>query len=436
MSKPIRRLSVAVTAGAMSAVVLSTMFGGTANAATPTAIQAPLSTAGSYTVRSGDTLGGIAARHGVSLASIFAANNMNAWTIIYPGQKIKLQVATKAPAAKPAPKPAAKPAASKLVPTAVATHTVKPGDTLSGIAAQHGISLSSILAANGMNLRTIIYPGQKIRLTAATAPAAPKPAAKPAPRPVAKPAPKPVAKPAPKPVAKPAPKPVAKPAPKPVAKPAPKPAAKPAPKPVAKPTPKRAATTSYVVKSGDTLSRIAADHGVSLAAVLAANGMNLRTIIYPGQKIILTGKAPTAPQPAAPAAPSASPSVSQLKTMVAATARSMKVDPTLALAFAMQESSFRQNVTSPVGAIGTMQVMPTSGEWASQLVGRPLDLRKAQDNVTAGVAIISALLSTSPTKEIAIASYYQGQYSVMNRGMYEDTKAYVTSVLRHQKSFR
>jgi soluble lytic murein transglycosylase-like protein len=257
-----------------------------------------------------------------------------------------------------------------------------------------------------MSAGTIIYPGQKIRLAAAAAPA-------------------------PKPVAKPAPKPVAKPAPKPVAKPAPKPAAKPAPKPVAKP----AATTSYVVKSGDTLSRIAASNGVSLAAVLAANGMNLRTIIYPGQKIILTGKTTAAPAPA-PAAPSSSPSVAQLKAMVTATARSMKVDPSLALAFAMQESSFRQNVTSSAGAVGTMQVMPTSGEWASQLVGRPLDLRKAQDNVTAGVAIISALVSTSPSKEIAIASYYQGQYSVMSRGMYEDTKAYVASVLRHQKSFR
>jgi soluble lytic murein transglycosylase-like protein len=103
--------------------------------------------------------------------------------------------------------------------------------------------------------------------------------------------------------------------------------------------------------------------------------------------------------------------------MVADTARRMKVDPSLALAFAMQESSFRQNVVSSAGAIGTMQVMPTSGEWASQLVGRPLNLRKAQDNVTAGVAIISALMSTSPSKEIAIAGSYQGQYSVMNRGM-------------------
>ena len=391
MSNPIQRLSAAVTAGAMSAVVLSTMFGGAANAATPSTVQAPqqVSASGTYTVRSGDTLGGIAARHGVSLATIFAANKMNARTIIYPGQKIKLRAAAK-PAAKTAPKPAAKPAAKAATPAA-ATHTVKSGDTLSGIAAKRGVSLSSILAANNMNLRTIIYPGQTIRLSTKAAPAP--------------------------------------------AKPAPKPAAKPAPKPAAKPAPKPAAAKYYVVKAGDTLSRIAANRGVSLSSVLAANGMNLRTIIYPGQKIAIAGKTSAAPKPA-PAAPSSSPSAAQLKSIVAATARRMKVDPSLALAFAMQESSFRQNVTSSAGAIGTMQVMPTSGEWASQLVGRSLDLRKAQDNVTAGVAIISALISTSPSKEIAIASYYQGQYSVMNRGMYEDTKAYVASVLRHQKTFR
>ncbi|WP_425564790.1 transglycosylase SLT domain-containing protein [Pseudarthrobacter sulfonivorans] len=50
----------------------------------------------------------------------------------------------------------------------------------------------------------------------------------------------------------------------------------------------------------------------------------------------------------------------------------MGVDPSLGLAFAMQESTFRQNVTSSAGAIGTMQIMPTSREWASQLVGRQL----------------------------------------------------------------
>jgi LysM repeat protein len=399
MSKPARRLSAAVTAGvAMSAVVLSTLISGTsAHAAAPAAYHAPMqvSASGTYTVRPGDTLSGIAARHGISLAAIFAANNMNMRTIIYPGQAIKVGPAATAPAAKPAP---AAPAPAKA---AAASVIVKAGDTLSAIAARNGVSLASVLAANNLQMRSIIYPGQKILLAAAA--------------------------------------------------PAPSPAAKPtqaAPITVAPAVTSITSGTSHIVKAGDTLSKIAATYGVSLSSVLSGNGMSLQTVIYPGQKIIIGSAAPAAPAstpapvkpaapaPTAPAASSASPSAAQLKTMVADTARRMGVDPSLALAFAMQESGFRQNVTSSAGAIGTMQVMPTSGEWASQLVGRPLDLRNAQDNVTAGVAIIAALVRTSPSTEIAIASYYQGQYSVMHRGMYEDTKAYVASVLKYRQSFR
>lgn len=383
MSHPVRRLSAAVTAGAISAVVLSTLVSGTAAyAVAPAAYHAPVevSSSGTYTVRSGDTLSGIAARHGVSLAAVFAANNMNMRTIIYPGQKIKLGPNTAPPPPAPKPAPAPAPAAP-----AAASHIVKSGDTLSAIAAKYGVSLASVLSANNLQMRSIIYPGQKILLAAPSAPA-PAPAAPAAPAPTATPA----------------------------------------------------TGTTYTVKAGDTLSKIASAHGVSLSTVLQANGMTLKTVIYPGQKIRIGTAASTAPAPApaVPAPASTSPSSAQLKTMVADTARRMGVDPSLALAFAMQESSFRQNVTSSAGAIGTMQIMPSSGEWASQLVGRQLDLRNAHDNITAGVAIISALTATSPSKEIAIASYYQGQYSVMNRGVYEDTKAYVASVLRHQKSFQ
>jgi soluble lytic murein transglycosylase-like protein len=115
--------------------------------------------------------------------------------------------------------------------------------------------------------------------------------------------------------------------------------------------------------------------------------------------------------------------------MIVATAQSMGVDPALALAFGEQESSFRQNVTSSAGAIGVMQVIPSSGTWASEILGgRQLNLRNTQDNITAGVTIIRQLVKTSPSMDIAIASYYQGQYSVMSRGMYEDTKVYVNQV--------
>ncbi|RAM37767.1 lytic transglycosylase [Arthrobacter globiformis] len=236
-------------------------------------------------------------------------------------------------------------------------YVIRRGDTLSGIAARHGVSLRTILALNRMHMRTIIYPGQRIRIGTGT----------------------------------------------------------------------RVAV--HVVRRGDTLSGIAARYGISLRTILAVNRMNIRTIIYPGQRIIInrSGQA---------WAPATNPSVAQLKSMVANTARRMGVRPSLVLAIALQESSFRQNVTSWAGAIGTMQVMPSSGVWASRLVGRPLNLRNAQDNITAGVAIIRALIWTSPNLRIAIASYYQGQRSVMTRGMYRDTRAYVASVLNHERRFR
>lgn len=319
MSKSVRRLSAAVTAGAISVAVLSTLITGTAaHAAAPATVEAAtrMSSSKIYTVRPGDTLSGIAARHGVALAAVLKINKLRMRSVIYPGQKILLKAAASAPAAKQAPAPRVKPAppSTKTVPAPGGKiHTVKPGDTLAKIAARYGVSLSSVLQGNGMNLKSVIHPGQKIKIgTPATR---------------------------------------------------------------SKPAPVKTRTTANL-------------------------------------------------------------SPAQLKTMVAATARRMGVEPSLALAFARQESSFRQHVTSSAGAIGTMQVMPASGEWAAQLVGRPLDLRNAQDNITAGVAIISALLSTSPSKEIAVASYYQGQYSVMNRGMYADTKGYVASVLKHQKKFR
>ena len=43
------------------------------------------------------------------------------------------------------------------------------GDTVSGIAARHGLSTAAVLAANGLNNSSIIYPGQKLKLAGATA---------------------------------------------------------------------------------------------------------------------------------------------------------------------------------------------------------------------------------------------------------------------------
>ncbi len=402
---------------------------GSVPAALPAALRpAKVSVPAQYTIARGDTISAIAARFGLSTQSVLTLNKLRANTVIYPGQKIKLTGSTAVATARPAP---AKPAPVRAAGSAStgSVYTVKPGDTLSAIAARHGVKLSDVFSRNGLNMRSVIYPGQKIKIGAGAA------------------------------------------APAPVRPAAPKPApARPA-------APKPASSGSYTIKSGDTLSGIAARHGVKLSAVLSANRLSMSSIIYPGNKLVIPGAAsgtikpasstpvtpiiPAAPvTPASPLVPSTFlgfsypqavvssanqnkalldaapvPSREQMKQIVADTARRMGVDPSLALAFAFQESSFNHRSVSPANAIGTMQVIPSSGQWASDLVGRKLNLLDPYDNATAGVAIIRQLVRTSKNLDYAIAGYYQGQYSVSTRGMYDDTKVYVASIKKLQKSF-
>ncbi|MFF1880421.1 LysM peptidoglycan-binding domain-containing protein [Pseudarthrobacter sp. NPDC058196] len=374
-----------------------------------------------YTIVRGDTVSGIAGRFGLDTGDVLKLNYLQPNTIIYPGQKIKLS-GSGAPAA-PAPAPAAQAPAAPAAPGG-ATYTVKPGDTLGAIAARHNVGLSDVLAWNNLSMRSIIYPGQKVKVSAgdaAPAPAAPAPAA---------------------------------------------PAAAPAPALAVTSAP---ATGSYTIKAGDTLSAIASRHGVKLSDLLSANHLGMTTVIYPGSKLVIPGgsgpaspqPAPAAPQPAsAPLVPSTFlgfsypaavvssanenkallnaspvPSRDEMKNIVADTARRMGVDTSLALAFAYQESGFNQRAVSPANAIGTMQVIPSSGQWASDLVGRKLNLLDPYDNATAGIAILHQLLATSKDQDTAIAGYYQGQYSVSKYGMYDDTKAYVAAIRANQKNY-
>jgi LysM repeat protein len=222
--------------------------------------------------------------------------------------------------------------------------------------------------------------------------------------------------------------------------------------------------SSYTVKAGDTLYGIAIKHNITLSKLLQSSGLKSTSVIYPGQKVRVSGAGSGGTEvnaaSAEPLVPSTflhysypkavvaranenkrlllstpQPSQSQMKAIIADTARSMGVDPALALAHAYQESGFQQTAVSPANAIGAMQVIPSSGDWASDLVGRKLNLLDPYDNATAGVAIIRSLVRTSDDLDDAIASYYQGQHSVKTHGMFNDTKTYVKAIKAHMKNF-
>jgi soluble lytic murein transglycosylase-like protein len=123
------------------------------------------------------------------------------------------------------------------------------------------------------------------------------------------------------------------------------------------------------------------------------------------------------------------PSREATRRLIERTARRYGVDPSLALAVGYQESGWNQRQVSVANAIGTMQVIPTSGQWASTLVGRRLNLLDTEDNVTAGVVILKALTTSTGRLDHAVAGYYQGLASVRRLGMHADTKQYVRNVL-------
>ncbi|WP_137845577.1 LysM domain-containing protein [Microbacterium sp. 2FI] len=138
-------------------------------------------------------------------------------------------------------------AAPRTAAATPATYAVRRGDTVSGIASKFGLRTADVLALNGLSWRSIIHPGQVLKLSGGTAAAAPStPAATPV-----------------------------------------------------------AASVTYAVKAGDTVSAIAKRHGTSTQAVLAANKLGWSSIIYPGQKLAIPGKmvpaSATTPAASAPA---------------------------------------------------------------------------------------------------------------------------------------
>ncbi len=104
-----------------------------------------------YRVKSGDTLSGIAAKQGVSTVALARANGISQKSGVRLGQKLKVP-----------PRGTGK--KKKDVPLKV--HRVKKGDTLSGIASRHGVSVSALTTANGISRKSTLHLGQKLKLPA------------------------------------------------------------------------------------------------------------------------------------------------------------------------------------------------------------------------------------------------------------------------------
>ena len=172
------------------------------------------------------------------------------------------------------------------------THIVKPGESLSTIAAQYGISVTTLARYNGIYNINLLRVGQSLQIPSATVAPAPAPAQ---PEPTKVPVQNTVVQPNNTPVSEPAPNNT----PEPASNNTPEPVSTPTPYIVDRnfptPTPTRiiptrvppvSTTRTHIVAAADTLWSIANLYGTTPTAIKARNGLTKNTI-YRGQRLII-----------------------------------------------------------------------------------------------------------------------------------------------------
>ena len=191
----------------------------TTNSSSSSSSSTAATTAGTYTVKAGDTLSAIASRYSTSSSTLASLNSLSNPNLIYVGQVLKVSSNASTSSSTSS-------SANSTVTTA-ASYTVKAGDTLSAIAAKYGTTYQALASANSISNPNDIYVGQVIKVSA-TATAASSQAAS-----------------------------------------------------------STSSNGSYTVKSGDTLYGIALANGLNWQTLAKQNGISDPNVIFVGQKLSL-----------------------------------------------------------------------------------------------------------------------------------------------------
>ena len=225
------------------------------------------SSSGTYTVVSGDGLYAIARKTGTSIDDLLSLNGLSLTSTIYPGQVLTLSANSQEAESEESSSTenesststqetsSEENAASSEHTSTGGTYTVVSGDGLYAIARKTGTSIDDLLSLNGLSLNSTIYPGQVLTLSgnSESAPAAESTES------------------------------------------------------TAEETQEEATTPEettpstnakmYYVHSGDSLYRIAHNHGISLSTLLEWNNLSVDSIIHPGQSLIVSdGSSPSSEQ--------------------------------------------------------------------------------------------------------------------------------------------
>lgn len=118
------------------------------NVVRPVPMPEPSASVVEYTVRSGDTLWGIAGMYRTSVSAIVSENGIGNPNLIYPGEVLKIMLMDNAPSSE-----------------ADRTYLVRRGDTLWGIARMYRTSVARLAAMNHISDPNLIYPGEVLQIS-------------------------------------------------------------------------------------------------------------------------------------------------------------------------------------------------------------------------------------------------------------------------------
>src|ERR1700759_3369167 len=351
---------------------------------------ATASAAFEHVVSKGETLSSVAAADGLSVSQLAAANGMSPNSQLISGSSLAIPPQNAAAGESAGSSPATSSAsAGTAAPVSTGGVVVQRGETLSAIAARLGTSVNALAAANGLDPSDLLIAGPVLHAGSASSGSGDTESAEPV-----------------------------------------------------------ASTGGVVVQPGETLSAIAARLGVTVDALAAANRLDPSGLLISGTTLHAVGSGSSSAAPSttemvststSPSSGGAEPTAEMVSpATVGSIAASGGVPASLAEAVGYQESGFNNGMVSHTGAVGVMQIMPSTWSWIGQhLAGPPpLSATSASDNIRAGSLLLHSLLAdTGGNPEMAIAGYYQGLGSVQAHGMYSDTRAYVNNVMALQQRF-
>jgi len=249
-------------------------------------------------------------------------------------------------------------------------HVVRSGEGFYSIAERYHLAPAALARGNGLVLTSVIAPGQRLRIPGRTVRITAAPV-----------------------------------------------------RPASKPT-ANAGGARHTVGTGESFFSIAQRYHVSPWRLARVNTLSLMATIVPGQRLRL-------PSGAHLGSTGVSVTPGAVRGALDRWSRAYGVDPKLARAVAWMESGFQQDVVSSAGAIGVMQLLPETWEWVDTLLLGEVTPRTYEGNVRAGVRYLRWQLDQfDGDVRLALAGYYQGARAVRERGLFEDTKQYVSVILK------